>query len=131
VAVVASQGGQPTHPAWFHNLKAHPGTTIELGSEVREVRARVASDEERDRMRPRLSAVYPGSDFFQHLAKGRKIPIVILEPREAVSTYACVGPVEEAPWGEAPSSVALEGCDTVLLLARLGAHRPGRLGRRG
>jgi hypothetical protein len=37
-------------------------------------------------MWPKLSAIYPGYDFFQHLAKGRKIPIVILEPREAVST---------------------------------------------
>jgi len=83
--VVASKGGQPTHPAWFHNLKAHPHTTIQLGSEVRAVRARVASDEERDRLWPQLSAVYPGYDFFQHLANGREIPIVILEPRDADS----------------------------------------------
>jgi F420H(2)-dependent quinone reductase len=47
VAVVASKAGQPTHPAWFHNLVAHPETTLQLGSEVRAVRARVAGDEER------------------------------------------------------------------------------------
>jgi deazaflavin-dependent oxidoreductase (nitroreductase family) len=47
VAVMASKGGQPTHPAWFHNLRANPDTTIQIGSVVRQVRARLASDEER------------------------------------------------------------------------------------
>jgi F420H(2)-dependent quinone reductase len=81
VAVVASKGGQPTHPAWFHNLKANPDTTIQIGSVVREVRARVATDEERDRLWPKFVAFYPGYDFFQRNAKGRKIPIVIFDPR--------------------------------------------------
>jgi F420H(2)-dependent quinone reductase len=45
VAVVASKAGQPTHPGWFYNLVAHPETTLQLGSEVRAVRARVAGDE--------------------------------------------------------------------------------------
>jgi deazaflavin-dependent oxidoreductase (nitroreductase family) len=81
VAVVASKGGQPTHPAWFHNVKANPDTTIQLGSVVRNVRARVATDEERSRLWPEFVAVYPGYDFLQHLAKDRQIPIVILDPR--------------------------------------------------
>jgi deazaflavin-dependent oxidoreductase (nitroreductase family) len=81
VAVVASKAGQPTHPAWFHNLKAHPDTTIQIRSTVRNVRARVATDEERDRLWPKFVAFYPGYDFFQRNAKGRKIPIVILDPR--------------------------------------------------
>ncbi len=81
VAVVASKGGQPTHPAWFHNLKANPDTTIQIGSVVRTVRARVATDEERDRLWPKFVAFYPGYDFFQSHAKSRKIPIVILDPR--------------------------------------------------
>jgi deazaflavin-dependent oxidoreductase (nitroreductase family) len=81
VAVVASKAGQPTHPAWFHNLKANPDTTIQIGSAVRSVRARVATDEERDRLWPKFVAFYPGYDFFQSTASGRKIPIVILDPR--------------------------------------------------
>ena len=81
IAVVASKGGQPTHPAWFHNLRANPDTTIQIGAVVREVRARVATDEERDRLWPQFLAFYPGYDFFQRNAKGRKIPIVILDPR--------------------------------------------------
>ena len=81
VAVVASKGGQPTHPAWFHNVKAHPDTTIQIGSMIRDVRARLATDEERDRLWPKFVAFYPGYDFFQRNAKGRRIPIVILDPR--------------------------------------------------
>jgi deazaflavin-dependent oxidoreductase (nitroreductase family) len=81
VAVVASKAGQPTHPAWFHNLLAHPDTTIQIGADVRAVRARVAADDERDQLWPSFVALYPGYDFYQRHAKGRKIPIVILEPR--------------------------------------------------
>ena len=81
VAVVASKAGQPTNPAWFHNLQANPDTTIQIGSVVREVRARVATNEERERLWPKFVAFYPGYEFFQRNAKGRKIPIVILDPR--------------------------------------------------
>lgn len=81
VAVVASKAGQPTHPAWFHNLRANPDTTVQIGSEVRRVSARVATDEERERLWPMFVAFYPGYDFYQRHARDRTIPIVILEPR--------------------------------------------------
>jgi len=81
VVVVASKAGQPTNPAWFHNLKANPDTTIQIGSEIRKVRARVATDEERDRLWPEFLAFYPGYEFYRRNAKGRRIPIVILDPR--------------------------------------------------
>jgi F420H(2)-dependent quinone reductase len=81
IAVAASKAGQPTNPAWFHNLIANPDTTIQIGSVVRDVRARVATDEERDRLWPEFVAFYPGYELFQSDAKGRKIPIVIFEPR--------------------------------------------------
>jgi deazaflavin-dependent oxidoreductase (nitroreductase family) len=68
-------------PAWFHNLKASPDTTIQVGSVVREVRARIATEDERDRLWPQFVAFYPGYDFFQRNAKGRRIPIVIFDPR--------------------------------------------------
>ncbi len=81
IAVAASKAGQPTHPAWLHNLIANPETTIQIGSVVREIRARIATDEERDRLWSKFVAFYPGYEFFQSNAKGRKIPIVILNPR--------------------------------------------------
>jgi deazaflavin-dependent oxidoreductase (nitroreductase family) len=81
VAVAASKAGQPSHPAWFHNLKAHPDTTIQIGPNVLAVRARVASHEERERLWPQFVAFYPGYEFYRQHAAGRTIPVVILEPR--------------------------------------------------
>jgi deazaflavin-dependent oxidoreductase (nitroreductase family) len=81
IAVVASKAGQPTNPAWFHNLIANPETTVQIGAEVREVRARVASDGERDRLWQQFVAFYPGYEFFRNHAEPRTIPIVLLEPR--------------------------------------------------
>jgi F420H(2)-dependent quinone reductase len=80
VAVTASKAGEPSNPAWFHNLRAHPETTIQIGSEVRMVRARVATEEERELLWPQFLAFYPGYEFFQRRAQARRIPIVILEP---------------------------------------------------
>jgi F420H(2)-dependent quinone reductase len=81
VAVVGSKAGQPTNPAWFHNLRAHPNTTIQIGVDVRSVRARLASDEEREQLWPKLVDTFPAYDLYQRNTKGRKLPVVILDPR--------------------------------------------------
>ena len=82
VLVVASQGGSPTHPAWFHNLKANPEARIQIGGETRDVRARVAAPEERGRLWPIVTAAYPGFQRYQEQTE-RVIPIVVLERRDA------------------------------------------------
>ena len=81
IVVAATKGGQPTNPAWFHNLMAHPATTIQIGAERREVLARAATGEERGRLWLGFVAFYPGYEFFRTNAGDRQIPIVILEPR--------------------------------------------------
>jgi len=48
--VAASKAGQPTNPAWFHNLKANADITIQIGPAVRQVRARVTGETERERL---------------------------------------------------------------------------------
>jgi deazaflavin-dependent oxidoreductase (nitroreductase family) len=83
IVVVASKGGQPTHPAWFHNLAANPDTTVQIGAEIREVRARATGEEERRNLWPRLVAHYPEYEFYRRNAKGRQIPVVVLDPRRA------------------------------------------------
>lgn len=80
--IVASKGGHPRHPAWFHNLVANPDTTIQVGRERRPVRARVATPAERERLWPKAVATYGGYRDYQRRA-GREIPLVILEPRPA------------------------------------------------
>jgi deazaflavin-dependent oxidoreductase (nitroreductase family) len=80
VVIVASKGGHPQHPAWFHNLRAHPDTTVQIGRERRAVRARVADPAERARLWPEVVAMYGGYDGYQ-ARTAREIPLVILEPR--------------------------------------------------
>lgn len=80
VVVVASKGGHPRHPAWFHNLRAHPQTTIQIGSERRPVRARVATPPDRERLWPTAVRTYSGYSGYQQRTE-REIPLVILEPR--------------------------------------------------
>ncbi len=80
VILVASKGGYPKNPAWFHNLKAHPDTTIQVGSQRLSVHARVADPAERKRLWPVVVDVYKGYEGYQARTE-REIPLVILEPR--------------------------------------------------
>src|SRR5689334_16037856 len=57
--VIASNGGAPKNPGWYHNLKAQPETTIEVGTRTTEVTAIEATGEERRRLFRRLSDRYP------------------------------------------------------------------------
>jgi deazaflavin-dependent oxidoreductase (nitroreductase family) len=82
VFVVASKGGFPKHPAWFHNLEANPDTTVQIGTERRAVHARVATPEERERLWPIAVKTYSSYAGYQARSKGREIPIIILEPRK-------------------------------------------------
>jgi deazaflavin-dependent oxidoreductase (nitroreductase family) len=78
--IVASKGGHPKNPAWYHNLKANPDTEVQVGSERRKVHAREADDDERDRLWNLVVAQYGGYAGYQKRT-GRKIPLIILEPR--------------------------------------------------
>jgi len=81
VAVIASKGGYSKNPAWFYNLKANPDTTAQIGSERRPVHARVVTDpEERERLWAKAVSIYRPYEDYKARA-GRKIPIVVLEPR--------------------------------------------------
>ncbi|TWG94071.1 deazaflavin-dependent oxidoreductase (nitroreductase family) [Nocardioides sp. J9] len=81
LVVVASQGGLPRHPQWFHNLVANPDTAVAVpGERHRPVRARVAGPEERAALWPRLVDLYADFDSYQAWTD-REIPVVVLEPR--------------------------------------------------
>jgi F420H(2)-dependent quinone reductase len=81
LVIVASKGGFPKHPAWFHNLKANPDTTVQVGSHVLPVHARVATPEERERLWKMAVEAYHGYEDYAVRSKGREIPLVVLEPR--------------------------------------------------
>jgi deazaflavin-dependent oxidoreductase (nitroreductase family) len=82
LVLVASKGGFPQHPAWFHNLRANPATTVQVGGERRPVEARVAAPQERDRLWALADRAYPSYKDYRARA-GREIPLVVLEPRGA------------------------------------------------
>ena len=80
VILVASKGGHPRNPAWYHNLRAHPDTTVQIGGERRMVRAKVANARERKRLWPKAVHTYSGYRGYQERTE-REIPLVILAPR--------------------------------------------------
>jgi deazaflavin-dependent oxidoreductase (nitroreductase family) len=81
MVVVASKGGYPKNPAWFHNLMANPDTEVELPREGRlAVRARRASPEERRELWPRVVDLYGGYADYQ-ASTSREIPVVVLDRR--------------------------------------------------
>jgi deazaflavin-dependent oxidoreductase (nitroreductase family) len=80
-AVFASKAGAPTNPDWYHNLLAHPDATIEIDSQTKTVRARVATGDERDSIWTKQKELYPGFADYERRTT-REIPVVILEPED-------------------------------------------------
>lgn len=80
VVIFASKGGDPTNPAWYHNLIANPDTVIELGTELVPVRVREAIGVERDELFERQKKAMP--PFADYEARtSRIIPVLVLERR--------------------------------------------------
>ncbi|MFD6312065.1 nitroreductase/quinone reductase family protein [Streptomyces nigra] len=77
VLVIASAAGSPKHPAWFHNLVAHPEVTVEAGAFTYPARAVVLEGEERDRAFARAVEAEPGWAAYQERTE-RVIPVVAL-----------------------------------------------------
>ncbi len=78
--ILASKGGAPTNPSWYHNLVANPDATAEVGPEQFEVHARVAEGDERDRLFDAQAAMMPQFAQYQRNTS-RRIPVVVLKRR--------------------------------------------------
>jgi len=78
--IFASKAGAPTNPGWYHNLRAHPEVTIEVGTQTIEATASVAEGPERDRLYERQVLVAPQFAEYQ-AGTERQIPVVVLTPR--------------------------------------------------
>ncbi|MEU8246885.1 nitroreductase/quinone reductase family protein [Nonomuraea sp. NPDC048916] len=77
ILVVASAGGAPRHPAWYHNLLADPHVTVETGAETYEAVAVPLNGAERDRAFARVLEIAPGYGDYQRMTT-RTIPVVAL-----------------------------------------------------
>ena len=78
IVVIASKGGAPNNPAWYHNLVANPEVTVELPGEKFVARASVATGDERARLWRVQADLMPNFDEYQQKTT-REIPVVILE----------------------------------------------------
>jgi len=78
LVVIASKGGAPTNPDWYHNLVANPEVKVELPGETYQGRAVEQTGEERDRLYDQQAAQMP---FFAEYQRGtdRKIPLFTIE----------------------------------------------------
>ena len=78
MVIVASKGGHEHHPAWFLNLRDNPTVEVETKGQKETMTARIASDEERDKLWPLIVEAYPGYGNYQNQTD-RQIPLVFLE----------------------------------------------------
>jgi deazaflavin-dependent oxidoreductase (nitroreductase family) len=76
--VFGTKGGAPTHPDWYHNLRADPRVTVEVGKERFDARARVTDDGERDRLWQKAKEEIPAFADYEQKTR-RQIPVIVLE----------------------------------------------------
>ena len=78
LVLIASNGGHDWHPAWYFNLRADPAAEVQIRRRTQRVTARPADAGERERLWPRMVALYAG--YAKYQAKtGRPIPLVVLQ----------------------------------------------------
>lgn len=80
VVLVASNGGAPKHPAWYHNVRAHPEVSLSNGGAWRRYAAREAEGDERERLWRDACRLYPGYARYQERAGDRRIPVMVFSP---------------------------------------------------
>jgi len=79
--IIASKGGAPTNPDWYHNLKANPDVKVEVGTESFDATAGEATGEERERLFRAQAERFPQFDDYVQKAQGRTIPVFVLTPK--------------------------------------------------
>jgi deazaflavin-dependent oxidoreductase (nitroreductase family) len=78
LVIIASKGGAPTHPSWYHNLVTHPEVTVETEGETFNARAHVAQGDEYERLYGQHADINPGFHDYRRKTT-RKIPVIVLE----------------------------------------------------
>lgn len=83
MVVIASKGGAPHHPAWYHNMKADPRVVVQTRAGIEERVAREAVGEEREALFDAMSKAYSNFAAYQARANRRRIPVMVLSPVSA------------------------------------------------
>ncbi len=80
-AIIASKGGFPKHPGWYHNLKAQRDVRVKAANDEFQATARETAGDEREKIWAQMAEMYPPFVDYQKAAGAREIPVVVLEPR--------------------------------------------------
>jgi deazaflavin-dependent oxidoreductase (nitroreductase family) len=78
--IIASKGGAPSNPDWYHNVRANPEVTVEVGAESFPARATVAEGAERQRLFDQMAAQMPNFGEYQKNT-ARQLPVIVLTRR--------------------------------------------------
>jgi deazaflavin-dependent oxidoreductase (nitroreductase family) len=79
-AIIASKGGNPKHPGWYHNLKAKGDVKVKVANDEFAATARETSGAEREKIWAQMTEMYPPFVDYKKAAGAREIPVVVLEP---------------------------------------------------
>ena len=82
VVLIASKGGAPQNPAWYHNVKVYPEVEASTDGRPERYVAREAEGAERERLWKLATKLYSGYEDYQARAINRRIPVIVLEPAE-------------------------------------------------
>ena len=96
MVVIASNAGADTHPAWLHNLRAHPNVTVEVGTDTLAVRASEPDGRQRDQLWAEVVQRYPDVARFQAQTR-RTIPLVVLQPRGHIESTPALASSSTSP----------------------------------
>ena len=80
-AIIASKGGSPKHPGWFHNLAAQGEVKVKVANDLFEASTRIAEGDERSTIWNNMAKDYPPFTDYQKNAGDREIPVVVLEKK--------------------------------------------------
>ena len=87
IVIIASMGGAPSHPAWYHNIVANPRVTIEVDGAKIEATARITEGDERRRLYDQHAELHESFTEYETQTGGRVIPVILLR-RVAASAAA-------------------------------------------
>ena len=79
IVIVASMGGAPRNPAWYHNIVANPRVTIEVDGTKMQADAHIAEGDERRRLYDRHAALHESFADYEARTGGRVIPVIVLQ----------------------------------------------------
>jgi deazaflavin-dependent oxidoreductase (nitroreductase family) len=78
MVIIASKGGSPRHPGWYHNLKSDPRVVVQTRGGIEDRIAREAVGEERDKLFETMATTFSNFAAYQERATNRQIPVMVL-----------------------------------------------------